>query len=148
MVLQGAARDLHQNLTRAFLPCHAGGQVRVQDGGRGGGGEVAFAAIGDFGPAFERDLQQVEGAEFPRSDQGARTVFDVVEREALAGEVVVAGVEEAARAQRFQTVGAEDGGDAVPRLVEVAGAEKRVVLQHRHGHRAVSASEWAIGATA
>jgi hypothetical protein len=129
MILHRPARDLHQNLPRAFLPCHPRRQMRVQDRRTVGRGQIGVAPVGDFRTALQRDLQQVEPAQLPRRDPRARAVFDIVQRQPFPRQMVVAGIKQVPRPQRFQPVRAEHRRHPLARLIKVAGAKQSMMTQ-------------------
>jgi len=125
MLRQRGAPDLNQHLPRARLPDHRDGEVGVQHGSRIDARIVAVGSAGDRRVAEKRDLDQVEGVQLAGRDQCFGTVLQVVQRQGLADDAIMAGMH-SALADDVQPVRAEDARDLFAGLVEVVAGKKWV----------------------
>ena len=116
--------NLQKKLGASFPPAHPGMAMWVQDTAETRGRSDFARAVVDIRATADRDLDQVEGAEFTRFDLYIRAIADKVERCSTALGPMMAGIEIALARHPVQPVVAELFRDDCPRLVQIAGLEQ------------------------
>lgn len=125
--MQRRLAHLYEQLGAALPPLHPRRQVGVEHGGDAAVGEELAGAVADGRGARNRHLDQIEIAEFTRVDQHVGAIADVIQRDHLAGCMVVRDAKRFSITDDVQSVIAELLGDPLPGAVEIVRLKQDMI---------------------